>query len=42
MYTAPHKLASHLKVAEEGGVAYLVYSAREELAKIKKSCPSAR
>jgi hypothetical protein len=42
MYTAPNKVASHLKAAEEGGVCYVVYSTREELTKIKKFCPSAR
>lgn len=42
MYTAPHKVASHLRAAEEGGVCYMVYSAKEELVKIKKACPNAR
>ena len=42
MYTAPHKVASHLKAAEEGGISYMLYSNQQELAKIKRASPNAR
>jgi hypothetical protein len=42
MYTAPHKVGSHLKAAGEGGIAYMVYSTLQELPKIKRAAPNAR
>lgn len=42
VYTAPHKVASHLKAAEQGGICYMVYTTAQELAKIKRACPNAR
>jgi hypothetical protein len=42
MFTAPHKITSHLKAAAEGGICYMVYTTVPEVAKIKKACPNAR
>ena len=42
VFSAPHKIGSHIKFAREKGIQNVVFNSREEIKKIVKNSPSAR